>query len=290
MIELIFLNSPYRTDRVPQQPFYAIKYKGELHPFKDKNEKEIFIYGAGRIKIKKQSIVSVPLYSKKISEWNTYLNEYGKRCLYYSLTGDYLGNQDCCMIRQQQEFGCIVKYGPEKFSQFALNFNAFQKIQRDVINALPDICLLYSKDMHITPRYSIVYSFLTCAPYMDAITDDKKLENTYIYKRKHELRLKHPLYSEFLEIQKERDGMYKVLRADSYPSSDCFDIKCKYDELERDCAHLYDKINADLRSAVSKEIETGVFPVCMKDRMSFLFGEEAAKYYINCMNVYSEEQ
>jgi hypothetical protein len=291
MIELIFLKTPYRADRVPQSDFLAVKHNEKLYPLQYQyQKKETFIYGVGWIKIKRKQLITVPVYSRKIAEWDTYLEKYGKYCLYYSLSGGHLGDRDCCTTNQQQEFYRIMQCGgPEKFSQFARNFNAFQKIQKEVIEALPDICSLYSDRMYIKPAYSVVYSFLGCAPYMNTVADDRKLEEMYLYKRKHELKQRHPLSEKLMKLEEAQKKAYEELKAieADYFSSKYWKVRDRHDEAKEKTWDLYRKIEAETANRVLKEIEDGeVFPVCMQKRITFLFGEKATRYYTNCIEIY----
>jgi hypothetical protein len=290
MIELIFLKEPYRADRAPNANFLAVKHNKEIYPLHYQDDKkETFIMGFGYVKIAKKQLFTVPVYSRKVKDWDTYLEKYGKYCLYYSLSGGHLEDRDCCTIRQQEEFYRILHCGGAvKFSQFANNFNKFHKIQEDVIEKLPGICKLYSDDIYIKPAYSI--SILGCAPYMDSINDDRKLEKTYLYIRKHNLKQAHRLNDEYAETSKAKDIAFKEMkRLENINCSNVeyWKMRDKFDELKDQSWNLYCKIDAEITDIALKEIGAGkVFPICMKDRMSFLFGEEAVHHYINCMEIY----
>jgi len=179
---------------------FAIKTSGELHPCtyqsdyheRDKKTYESFIRGTGWKKSKKG--YEVPVYRGTTQdEFQAYLNEYGKYCLFFSITGFQLGSGDCVVWAAQQEFNVILSVGYDYVAPFLERLNAInQKIAKrvqeehgvDVFSnkvqfTKQEQCVGSYDLFYIKPHYSVMAYCLT-KPHIDPVTDDEKLWKHYV--------------------------------------------------------------------------------------------------------------
>ena len=184
--------------------FYAIKVAGEMHPctyqidYNDEPTKfESFIRGTGWKKSKKG--YKIPVFKgDTIEEMKAYLEEYGKFCLFYSITGFQLGSDDCVVWAMKQEFNVALSIGFEYVSGMVERINKLNsKIQKIVMDKhqvdvlsrkMQWIGGQYTEDSHLVgeydlfyvrPSYSVMAYFLT-KPHLDVINDDNKLWKHYV--------------------------------------------------------------------------------------------------------------
>lgn len=216
-----------------EKTFFAVKYENKTYPLYDQqNIKETFIYGKGYIKVGKRCLLTVP-YIEEINTttWKEYLYMYGENCLYYSLTGKILSDQDCCESTKRNEFLSIVwnNIDIEKYEQFCALFDKFHAIQEKVLKYIGIYDFLL-KDFYIYPSYKIASFFIT-RPTFDVVLHDGILWKTYIEKLDNDFKKEGESTQEYID-------MIHNLRED----------KCD-------------------------------FPICMKDRITYLFGKEAANIY-----------
>lgn len=221
---------------------FAIKVDGELHPCtyqrdyheRDKKTYESFIRGTGWKKSKKG--YEVPVYRGTTKEeFQAYLEEHGKYCLFFSITGKQLGSGDCVVWAAQQEFNVLLSVGYDYVAGFLEKLNAINKKIADRVQKEHGVDIFLSKvqftkqeqcvgnyDLFVLkPQYSVMAYFLT-KPHIDPVNDDDKLWKHYVAVNGHK--------------------------------------------------HVTD--NED------------EFPVSVRDRLTFLFGEEVANDYENLMNEY----
>ena len=173
------------------QNFNAITIDNELHPFETHN-KEVFVYGKGWNKIVKKKIVEVPALSDN-TNLNDYFIKYGENCLYYALTSQQLGSNDCCWKTIQNEFTAMVAIGIDKWLSVLERFHSL-KAKIDIIylnkwNIVPDnskmqytkggVLLLNDNIFTLNFEHYISYPFLRCKPRLNPIKDDISLANTY---------------------------------------------------------------------------------------------------------------
>lgn len=183
-----FINGYFEAVSLTSEQLKQFNYGYDVNLFPiipmygEKEMKETFIHGIGYVKLKKKNIVKVPLYDYENEEdWDEYLNKYGRYCLYYSLTGhDYL-SPACCEISAQAEFRSLVNYKIDikRYQTYVYNVKQIQQIQRDILYKTykfdkykVDKCLFY-------PMFYIQFSWCTCSPYLNTLSDDSKLEMAY---------------------------------------------------------------------------------------------------------------
>jgi len=274
----------------PKESFYALKLskkdKEKLHPtWNDEQIKnnvilypqiddgdEVFVYGLGYKKFGKTNKVEVPLFSGEIEDWDEYLKTWGKECLFYSISGYSLYSMDCCLCSSQNEFYSILECdgGIEKYQRYVENIECIQEIQKDVINEKFSYCPDWERnhlvdDLLFRPSYSIM-GLLPISPYLDTIKDDEKLEKFYRKYRHHEIMLNHADYDRYDELYKligDKDGYAKYI--DEY-----YEVKSK--------------ILHDIVDILDKEINDGVFPIQMYERVRFIYGDRCEALYNYILN------
>ncbi len=185
-----------------EELIYAIKVGGELHPCTyqsdaKKGKYESFIRGTGWKKSKK--VYQVPVYKGTTKEeWEAYLNEHGKYCLFYSITGKQLGDDDCVIWGAKQEFHVAIGVGYEYMANFLTKINALNaKIQKIVLEKhnvdifsdrmqwnggkpTDDGWIISQGNLFVVkPCYSLMAYFLT-KPHIDPIVDDQKLWKHFV--------------------------------------------------------------------------------------------------------------
>lgn len=198
---------------IPQDGFYALKLskrdKEELYPSWSEeqikkttvlypqdslNNDEVFVYGLGWKKFTKTNKVFVPLFSGEIEDWDNYLKEYGKECLFYSLSGYSLDSNDCCAYNSVNEFYSLLqcKGGIEKYQSYVSAMTRIREIQMDKIKEIFSSYVSEWMVKHITDKCLFrpsmrIFMFIT-SPYLDTPEDDNKLEIVYRKKRYYELK------------------------------------------------------------------------------------------------------
>lgn len=284
--------------RIPTEDFYAFKLgkrdKEKLHPnwgeecikntkilypkTDDFYDDKVFVSGIGWKKFSKTNKILVPLFSGNIEDWDAYLNEYGKECLYYSLTGYSLDDGDCCASNSRDEFYSILQCngGITKYQSFVEKIKRIQEIQTQIINDklsyLSEWERKYFIEQNIVrPCFRILMFIIS--PYLDTIEDDIRMRRFYCKYRKHEIETSHPEYNrmtELTELMKEegQKGIYVHTQ--------------KYVEYQKERDEIRGRIKELVDSTLSEEIDkydNGVFPVCSKERMRILFGDECVELY-----------
>ena len=281
---------------IPKSDFRALKLsnkdKRELHPsWREEtikntsvlcpcssDDKEVFVYGLGWKKLGKKNWINVPLFSGEIEDWDNYLNEYGKDCLFYSLTGYSLQSNDCCANNMISEFLSLLqcKGGIEQYQKYVENIEAIQEIQTKVFEEKLSYMSEYERKSFIDknlirPCYR-VFLFIT-TPYLDTPNDDDKLERFYRTYRNHEIKTSHPEYARMTELDKlVREEMKKGFYC---YSKDYYIYKGELDAIHK---RITDHI-LDVLAEETEEGEKNVFPICMADRIRFLFGDKCHNLY-----------
>jgi len=192
------------TSWTPKADFlYAIKVAGDLHPctyqtnYNDESTKfEAFIRGIGWKKAKKG--YKIPVFKgETLEEMQAYIEQHGKYCLFFSITGFELNSGDCVVWAMQQEFNVALSIGFEYVSGFVKRLNDLNaKIQKIVmdkyqVDVLSDKMqwtggrysegarIIGQYDLfYVKPAYSLMAYFLT-KPHLDVVNDDSKLEKHY---------------------------------------------------------------------------------------------------------------
>lgn len=285
---------------IPQEGFYALKLskrdKEKLYPLWDEKQiketnvlypqdshyedNDVFVRGIGWKKFGKTNKVFVPSFSGEIEDWDNYLKEYGRECLFYSLSGYTLGDMDCCASMSQEEFLSLLqcKGGITQYQKYVENIEAIQEIQTKVFNEKLSYMSDYQRKTFIEknlirPCFRIFIMIMS--PYLDTPNDDDKLERFYRTYRHHEIETNHPQYKRMLEI--------KGLMRDEEHESDFYYTK-KYLDYKQELDAIRTTINNCVIDTLAEEIgegENNVFPICMSDRLKMLFGEK-------CNNLYDE--
>lgn len=266
-MRFFYLNKE-NNSKLPSVSFSALKVKKDndftLYPFSETDSNQVFIYGQGWRKIKTRNKVEVPVFSLDSDDWDYYLEKYGMRCLYFSITGRQYDSPDCCDINMQSEFSSIIKSGVERYVGFIERFLAFHEIQNGVIdrelkrtdNDYP----MYREKFIFRPQYYWFYTFCPCECTLDPISDDAKMENFYHLIRHHDLIKADKRYTD-----------YEKMTENGYSD----ETSSLYNEISRDCNEIVrNEINTD----------NNVFPCSVKDRIRFLFGEKAEELYTYMMD------
>lgn len=284
--------------RIPKTDFYAFKLskrdKEKLYPSWSEeqikkttvlypqdspmDENEVFVRGLGWKKFGKTNKVLVPLFSGEIEDWDNYLKEYGRECLFYSLSGYNLNDMDCCASNSQDEFLSLMQCegGIEQYQKFVENIETIQEIQTKVFNEKLSFMSDYQRKTFIEknlirPCFRIFIMIMS--PYLDTPKDDDKLETFYRTYRKHEIETSHPDYKRMIEVKGLMND--EANNGSFYYTQKYLDYKQEYDT-------LYHTITCYVTDTLAEEIgegEKNVFPVCMSDRMKFLFGDECNDLY-----------
>lgn len=187
----VFTNySDWQKSYHKNENFNAITIDNELHPFETYN-KEISVYGKGWIKIGKKKIIEVPALTDN-TNLNDYFINYGENCLYYALTSQQLGSNDCCWKTVQNEFTAMIAIGIDRWLNVLERFHNLKlkidKIYLDKWNIVPDnskmqytkggVLLLNNNIFTLNFEHYISYPF-RCKPQLNPIKDDVSLANTY---------------------------------------------------------------------------------------------------------------
>lgn len=177
---------------------------GDFHPctyqrdYVEGNSKSYksFIRGTGWKSSKKG--YKIPVFTGNTTEEiQAYIDEYGKFCLFYSITGFQLNCNDCVVWAMQQEFSVALSVGFDYVAKFTKRVNDLNtKIQKIVMDKHKVDVLSntfqwtggkYSENSQIIseydlfnlrPAYSIMAYFLT-KPHVDVLNDDSRLEKHY---------------------------------------------------------------------------------------------------------------
>lgn len=302
-IQYFYLGKDYRSKKIDEETFKAYKYKDKdtkkviLYPivpsFNDEFPTEIFIYGVGRKKIGK-NIIEVPVFDNNFENWNKYLDKYGVYCLFYSIDGTEYNTQDCCWLNRQMEFRSILKYGIEDYIEFINNFSKLYDIQLNTIRnkylpLMREYNCVWGKDETLfreycfSPCYNMVYSFITTKYSVDVLSDDKRMEKLYKDYRKADLRSKSVSYKEYRLLEEKRIDMYKKLceKYGNYLYGISIDEDTKYCEIKDKAHKLFLETEEKIDKQIDIEINTDndIFPTSVKDRIKYLFGEDATKIY-----------
>lgn len=218
--------------------------KTELYPMKDKDDKEVFIYGQGWKRVNKKSIVDVPHFSWEVEDWNKYIEDYGRRCLFFSLTGEDLKSPDASVWMCRKEFESIDDI--EKFTRFMLKLDELQKAQIPILEDYKgkvNFPYNFVEDHIIEPSYDLggkigdgsfldrVANIILIGVHLDPMTDERKMRSVY-----YKLRMK--------EINPDTDDLFTTAK-----------------EIDEELAN--DKL----------------WPTSIKDQMLKLYGEKVTALY-----------
>jgi len=277
--------------RLPKNEFYALKLsesdKKELYPkLTEKQLKEttiyypktdnfyddsLFVKGIGWKKIGKTNKVIIPTFSGNVEDWDDYILKYGKMCLFYSLSGYSLDSCDCCAYNLRNEFYSIFqcKGGILGYQKYVENMLAIQDIQRKVLEDKFSLLSEYIRNSYIDkylfrPFFNMY--FVVMPPYLDTPADDDKMLGFYRRYRYYEIEKGHKCYEKKKELE-------KII----FDQGKCGDYTDEYYGIRT-------KIINDVEYTIDKEISDGIFPICMSDRMKFLYGEECCEKYQYILN------
>jgi len=271
------LSKKDKEKKFPSWSESKIKDTEVLYPQTDNyDDNKIFVNGLGWKKFGKTNVVDVPVFSGNLEDWEDYLNKYGRDCLFYSISGYSLDDADCCAYMKQVEFLSLLRCGVDKYQTYAEKLLKIQDIQRDIIT---DMFAPYCTELHIKSilknyliQPCLKLGFFITSPYLDTIKDDAMLETLYRKKRYYELERSHDRCSEYQDIVKKKDEVYKKSGYDF-----------TYYHLAECANNLKHKITEDILKQIDAEINGNdknlSFPICMKERMTMLFGKDCADSY-----------
>jgi hypothetical protein len=189
-----------KEENARKSNFKALEFKKEFYPIMDEDSNEIFIKFIGRKKINEKRIREIPFFNLEIENWENYAKKYGKRCLFYSLTGKDLDSDNCCDLSEIREFLSLANNVKELkiYNKFIDTIKEIQKIQNEKLDKLPKEIIWPNKDSFLFfPSYSFLC--LITSPMMDTPMDDSKMEK--LFKRTKYIGLQESLsYSEKLKI------------------------------------------------------------------------------------------
>lgn len=185
------------TSWTPKEDFWAIKVEKELYPCTyqsdaKKGEYESFVRGRGWKKSKKGILVS-KFKGESVSDLNSYLKDWGKECLFYSITGFNTNSDDCVIWAARQEFIVSLSVGFEYVAGLTGKINVLNEKIKQIVKEKHGIDMeehryQYTKEKRlvsiddlflIRPSYSLMAYFLT-KPNLDVIRDDDRLWKHYV--------------------------------------------------------------------------------------------------------------
>ena len=110
-------------------------------------------------------------------------------------------------------------------------------------------------------------------PYLDTPNDDDKLERFYRIYRNHEIKTSHPEYARMSELE----GLVRKEALENI-----YSYTEKYYEYKEELDAIRKRITDHILDVLVEEIgegEKNVFPICMADRIRFLFGDKCHNLY-----------
>lgn len=188
----------YQTYK-PKDELKCIKHKKILYPLTYQNVKldaktfTTFICGEGHVTSKQ--LILVPLFNEDtacVESICKYVEDYGEFCLFYSLFGKLLGDDDCSYWGIRQEFMVALNKGVESLKY---NSEAVQKVNAinekihniytsqftfngETIEKDGEYVCFKDKLFYVKLCFSINAYFLT-KPHVDVISDDEKIFKYY---------------------------------------------------------------------------------------------------------------
>ena len=175
---------------IPTNSFEAIRVKNDngdmvylpivIERYGDPDD--VWGYGLGRFRLKGRKRYTIPIFDCTGEHWRAYEHTYGRRCMYYSLTGKVL---QYGFDKDRREFLSICVGDPTKYSDFASAYIRMNEIQKKVIESIDQydhVCFgsdwcVWENDLLFYPEFSF-YGF--AFPFMpDVSTDDDKTAKFY---------------------------------------------------------------------------------------------------------------
>lgn len=283
-----------KSDKEKLYPSWSeeqIKETTVLYPQTSSSDGDkIFVCGIGWKKFGKTNKVSVPLFSGEVEDWDNYLKEYGNECLFYSLTGYTLSSMDCCAYNSVGEFYSIMqcKGGIEHYQKFVEAIEEIQNIQTQVFNRKLSFLSDYQKKRFIEEnlfRPCFRVFILIMPPYLDTPKDDEKMERFYRKYRTNQIRTKHSKYKRMLELEGLINDEISANNSLFYYTKEYLDYKQEYDAIRTTITNkIYDKLRDEMA-----EGDKNKFPICMSDRIKFLFGDRCNELYSYILEDFENE-
>lgn len=247
---------------VPDRIRAVLHTDGVLYPISEIDTKDYWIYGVGRTKLKKTKIQYIPNYNGELDEFADYLSTYGRYITYFCLTGKEWHPQELCEGRSRDEFMQLEAFG----LQYLEYVKDWKRLNQLAINLLESYGLKdfwfnhYYDKIRLAPSFNMMGIF-SVPVYMDALSHDVKLVNTY-------------KTVEFLKRRKDvphKDTPVSKLTDEEYEQSR---LICQYnnkleEEIDKECI----------------EDDNVRFPVCMNERVRWFYGDKGVELYTKLMDI-----
>lgn len=238
--------------------FWCVKYKGELYPIdtwmydlSDLNfeRKKVWIRGVGEKQISRKSFIEVPRYSMQSEDWNAYIEQWGYKVLFFSLTNELYGSFNACLYHAYYEFNEVVRLRDiEKYVTWLEKVEHLQSLCQPKLEEYAEQFGKWGKipfiDEHtIKPQYSFSVpgvGAISMPPHLSTVDDDMMFDHLY-------WKIKLPEYS---------DPNGHIIWDEAF------------------------QVRNDIADGKLPD-----WPVCTKDKIIKLFGDEAAQLYEECISI-----
>lgn len=247
--------------------------------------KEVWVRGQGWKKVNKRKTYDIPVFDGTIEHFYDYLKTWGMDVMAYCLNGDLFHRSGyCCDINYINEWNCLMHYGPEAYTEFAIHYEAMREYQKKWFREhhLPKFNAHGYGDITnnylFKPELNLGFSFLPIPMIgVNILHDDNMLEKLYRRLRYWELYEKHDQYGEYMKRKKAADD-YRNGRTLAEMRYDR-----EYDNLMDYALEIDHIIYTDVENQIKYELEldfgTPEFPKCFADRLKILFGPDVSREY-----------
>lgn len=262
--------------------FKAVRCKNEFgnyvyYPLIVGTDNDAFISGIGWIKLAKRKVYDIPVYDGQSEHWDSYLEKYGHRCLYYSIAGRDLCCFDAAQTSMKDEFEAINSVGAIGYPQYVKKFKRINDIQMEVLHSVSKYVV---EKLLFRPDFRLLKSTVLLP---DTLSDDEKLEVAYRRLNFNKKFKEHKEYSEYIRLERISNDYEEELRkkyGNDY-SNVCgikeFGLMKQYSS---EAGNKYTEIFKDVDNEITDNIKNGVeLPIAMNERIAYIYGEECEKLY-----------